>query len=311
MTAPVWLAALAGLDDEALAAFGNRGLLRRAQRLVADGAATVVDSSDATVDLQCDGVVVRLLPGGPTALRCPCPVAGVCVHKLVACVWARTASVPDEAAPDASTADVLADVLAWEPLAVNRAAGIAAVRRVAKEVTAVDLADGLRVEPRGHQLVVSWPGAPVIVVVPRAGLPGMLVEGTHSEVAERAWKLAALVRVFAAHGRSWPWPDGLDDTSGLQAAQRDAAAEVVAAAEAVIRQGLARVDPDGSARLSRAGQRAKLDDLPMLTRLATLAASQVNALHERDDDVDESAAFSALAESWALGRALTLSPIHI
>ncbi|MGC3953945.1 MAG: hypothetical protein QM804_06790 [Propionicimonas sp.] len=87
---PAWLGQLAALDDDAIAELANRGLLRRATKLV--DAVTMVATDDKTVELECEQLRVRLLPDGPTAARCPCPVAGVCVHVVAAWLWTRTAA---------------------------------------------------------------------------------------------------------------------------------------------------------------------------------------------------------------------------
>ncbi|MBK8755760.1 MAG: hypothetical protein IPM08_01180 [Actinomycetales bacterium] len=311
MSLPPWLSGLAGFDDDALAAFANPGLVRRAIKLVTDGAVTLGDMGDEWVEVACDGLSVRLAPGGPKALRCPCPVAGVCVHVVASCLWARSAvdilsdsadadpaGVPATAGTEPS--DVLSEVLAWTPESVNRAAGMAAIRRVAREPL-----DGPNtVEAKGSQLTLSWPGSPRVLAIAGVGPEGMVVEGSHSDVAERAWRLAAVVRLFAAHGRAWSWPDGLAARDGLQPAQLHAASEVAAVVERLTADGLARAAVGAADRLSRAGTRAKLEDLPLLARLTIAAASEVRALLARDDDTHESAAFSALAQAWALGTAI-------
>ena len=87
-TLPTWLAGTAALDDDALAALANRGLLRRAAKLV--DAVTLASADAKAVEVDCEQFRVRLLPAGPAAARCPCPVAGVCVHLVAAWLWTRT-----------------------------------------------------------------------------------------------------------------------------------------------------------------------------------------------------------------------------
>lgn len=310
MTVPAWLAVIAALDDDALAALANRGLVRRAVREV--DRVELVSADEGQVVLAHTGTppaTVRLLPGGPAAARCGCPVAGVCVHIVAACLWARGAApagitAAEGAAPAECAAEtVLAptvrhEVLGWDPVATMKAAGVAAVRRVAQGQDAA--ATDVRATASG--LHVTWPGAPEVVVLPGVGFAGMLVAGTHGDVAERAAKLEAVVRVFAAHGRGWPWPD--DHAGGVHPGQREAMRQVVDAVEAAVRAGLAHVRPDAAARLTGASQRARVEELPLLARLTGLAASQVARLAERDDDQAERPALVALAEAWALAHAL-------
>lgn len=309
MSLPVWLSVIAALDDDALAALGNRGLVRRAVRLVSENAVTLVSVTDAEVGLTCDGAAVKVLPGGPSAVRCSCPVAGVCVHVVAVCVWAREevgasgdpATSDSGVAPDAP--DALSDLLSWDPAAVNRAAGVAAVRAVAAEPL-----DAAAIETRPGQVIITWPGSPTVIALAGVGFAGMLVEGTHSEVAERTWKLSAVVRAFAAHQRPWPWPDGVGDDRHLQAAQREAAADLAAIIENLVTDGMSQAGRDACDRLTRASQRARLDDLPLLARLATLAAGHLTALAQRSDDTTETQVLSALAQPWTLARTLATGP---
>lgn len=308
---PAWCGVLAVMDDDALAALANRGLVRRAVRLVGEGAVTLAAATADAITLTCDSATVRLLPGGPAALRCSCPVAGVCVHVVAACVWARTAIATSEAADSADPTvaepahDAIVEMLGWDSAAVNRSAGIAAVRRVAAQPLTPGQAT---IEARPGQAVISWPGSPRVIALAGAGFAGMVVEGTHADVTERAWRLGAVVRVFAAHQRPWAWPDGLGADGGLAPAQRDAAAEVAAVIERIVAGGISQADRAGADRLTRAGQRARLDDLPLLARLVAVASGQLNGLAGRSDDAGEAAVFSALAQAWALGRALVDNP---
>ncbi len=98
---PAWLAATAALSDDALAELGNRGLIRRAQKIEV----SLLDVAAKQVSVTCAGtdqLVVKLVPQGPQQAACPCPAAGVCVHVIAACLWARTVELPDEPAPAAA-----------------------------------------------------------------------------------------------------------------------------------------------------------------------------------------------------------------
>ncbi|MFD7022450.1 hypothetical protein [Promicromonospora sukumoe] len=101
-TTYAWAAPYAGLDDDALKALGNAGLLRRARK---DTVTEVShDAKGAVLDVS--GVTVRVDGRGPAAVACDCPTAGVCQHVLTACLWA-TGVVPDvpagAAAPGAAS----------------------------------------------------------------------------------------------------------------------------------------------------------------------------------------------------------------
>lgn len=93
-----WAAPYAGLDDDALKALGNAGLLRRARKDFAgkDGVTELSHDPKGAV-LGVSGASVRVDGRGPAAVSCDCPTAGVCQHVLTACLWA--AEVAPEAPP--------------------------------------------------------------------------------------------------------------------------------------------------------------------------------------------------------------------
>ena len=236
MSAPAWLAATAALDDDAVAALANRGLLRRAAKLV--DAVRLVAADAQAVEVACEQFRVRLLPAGPDAARCPCPAAGVCVHVVAAWLWARTADIAvAEPAGDPGT-----------PSGAGAAPGA-----------------GTAEAPRGpdFSLPSEWASAP---------LPGS------APVVE----------------------SGTSPTAG----QRRAAGEVAEVVERLVASGLSQLGSGAIDRLARAGQRSRLEKLPLLARLVEAAAGKVRALASRDDEMGESACLSALAQAWALAGRL-------
>ena len=311
-TLPGWLDAYA-LDDDTLAVLANRGLVRRGNK-EADRLA-VLAASDAEVELSYQGTppaTLRLLPGGPTAARCGCPVAGVCVHVVAACVWARTQRAdgppvePVETGPtppvevDETTSPALTELLALDPARVNRAAGVAAVRRVAAGIEPTPTT----ITPGQGSVRVSWPGSPEVVAVPGGGFAGMLVGGRPSDVEHRALRLEAVVRVWAAEGRSWVWPEARGAEDAVQPGQLEALDAAAAAVETLLVSGLSRVSDDGVARLRAAAQRARLEALPLLGVLLTGAAGRAAAVAAREDDATERDLLEALGRAWSLASAV-------
>ena len=76
---------LARYDDEALAALGNRGLLRRAYKDLETHAAEIETRADAgaeIVQVRVVGQTVRFDARGPAQAHCGCPAAGVCQHHV-------------------------------------------------------------------------------------------------------------------------------------------------------------------------------------------------------------------------------------
>lgn len=84
-------------DDDALAAFANRGLLRRAQKDLEKLAPDVIEESPETVVVGMGEHRIRFDGRGPTHAQCSCPASGVCQHVLAAMI-ALQRLVPDTAA---------------------------------------------------------------------------------------------------------------------------------------------------------------------------------------------------------------------
>ena len=329
------------LDDVALIALGNRGLLRRGRAELAAGRVEPVNGpidpeageqpvpGTVTIGVGRPAVPVTLTVSGPQDARCPCPVAGICVHILAACLWLREAVNRDgadesttaaetptnPASPDASVTPapaqgppsdpVLEEVLAWNPADVEKSLGAEARRRAQASLagTAPDrLAAPTDVTSAPGRLSITWPDAPEIVVIAGLGPRGMIVSGRHSSAAKAAWSLQAVIRLFARAGRPWPWPD---EKSTFDDRKRDVVSTVATAIETLLSAGISHAGPRSATDLERLAQVTRLEELPRLSRLLTSAAGRLRALAERDDAVDEATVLSALAAAWALTQALT------
>ena len=318
-----WAAVYAGYDDDALATLASPGLVRRARKDVTAGRVEPVEVRPDGVVVSVGGVRVELDARGPAGARCACPTPGTCQHVVAASLWARgTGAAPaaapaaarDGATPSASAPDPVAEILALDPRAVHRAAGVAVVRAVAETVPAEPVegaVGGLPAEVAvdGPRAEVSWPGAPRVTYVAGAGFPGMLVarEGAAwSDADERRWRLEALVHVWRAHGRPWPWPERAAATpraTGVPDA-RAVADEVVRAVERLLDVGLSHVGRDDLEELRGAGVVARLGRRPAVQRLVTSAVGRLEALADRRDAVDETDCLLALAELWAYVQAV-------
>ena len=334
------------LDDVALIALGNRGLLRRGRAELAAGRVEPVNGPTApeAVSQPVPGVVtigvgrppvpVTLTAAGPQDARCPCPVAGICLHVLAACLWMREAvnrggTAEDSSAVNATTGPtasqaqptgtrlseapaheggsdpVLDEVLAWEPVDVEKSLGAEARRRAQASLAGIApgrLAAATDVTSAPGRLSITWPDAPEIVVIAGLGPRGMIVSGRHSSVANAAWCRQAVIRLFARAGRPWPWPD---EKATLGDRKRDVVSTVATVIETVLSAGISHAGPRSATDLERLAQVSRLEELPRLSRLLTSAAWRLRALAERDDAVDEAAVLSALAAAWSLTQALT------
>ena len=340
----LWAAAFSvygALDDVALIALGNRGLLRRGRAELAAGRVAPVNepadpgagaqpvAEEVTIGVGRPPVPVTLTVCGPQDARCPCPVAGICVHILAACLWMRQAVNRDGADESTTAADtptapacpearatstpaqatssdpVMEEVLAWEPADVEKSLGAEARRRVQASLAGMALGRltaGTEVTTAPGRLSITWPDAPEIVVIAGLGPRGMIVSGRHSSAAETAWRLQAVIRLFARAGRAWPWPD---EKTTFDDRKRDVVSTVATSIETLLSAGLSHAGLRSAADLERLAQVTRLEELPRLSRLLTSAAGRLRALAERNDALDEATALSALAAAWSLTQALT------
>lgn len=105
-------AQLARYDDDAFAALGNRGLLRRAYKDLETQAADIQAQADAII-VTIAGQRVRFDARGPAQAQCDCPAAGVCQHLLAAAIvlkrsgetTAANATATDQTSAEHANAD--------------------------------------------------------------------------------------------------------------------------------------------------------------------------------------------------------------
>ncbi len=97
---------LLALDGDKLAALANRGLVKRAQKMLAKGAGPRIEMDGVTV-VAIDGEVRTELPQGKALSDCPCSCSAtkVCRHRIAAVL----------AYQEAFGGDAPADVVDWSP----------------------------------------------------------------------------------------------------------------------------------------------------------------------------------------------------
>lgn len=312
-----WIQAWRAYDDDTLTALANAGLLRRAAKDVEAGKLRWLEERADGGAIEADGQRVELDARGPQQARCDCPAPGMCKHILGAALWLRSqepaeappAGVPAAGSDTGSAAapaapNPLAEILALDPAALFKAAGVAAVRRAAAMApTAIEWRQQeavLVMELGDLGQSCRW--------IAGAGFAGMVSEVPARE--RKAVHLAALAALRAALGRPLAWPDGLGPApaiaadAGLQPNETAFIEQVRAALHELLAGGLSHVGPQTSARLLALNMSARGEGLPRLAALLRNLGGIADLLVSRDHRVQERDALALLSQLQALCDAL-------
>lgn len=283
-------------DDDALAALASAGLVRRAAKDVDAGKVAWRDAPAGIVGA--DGQHVQVNAAGPARAICDCAAPGICKHILAAAIWLRSAAEPVHV-------DVLADVLALDPAALCKAAGVAATRK----------AHALFAEAPGADVTVL-PGALLIALpeldlacryIAGAGFAGMVSEAPAASRA--AMHLLALACAWRAHGQAFLWPAALAVTpdaaaDGLTPAEQQFLERVRQLILETCHGGWSHMSDVMPAQLRALAMSARVDAFPRLAAMLRTLAGTTALLVARDLNADERQAIALAARIHALCHAL-------
>lgn len=299
-----WLAIYRNFDDDALAALASIGLLRRAAKDVDAGKVMLKEPIGPSVALiEADGQQVRIGQSGPAQARCDCPAPGICKHILAAALWLR--HVPSEAALQTPASDALAEVLALDPVAIFKLAGVAATRKAAVLFSDIGTAT---IAPQGGVLVIELRALELACrYVAGGGFQGMVSEASASTRA--AVHLLALAAVWRDQGRVFTWPESaaspaLTVVGTLTDTEHQFLQRVQAVVIEVCRIGWSHVSEVIPVQLRAFGMSARIESFPRLARLLRTLAGNAELLAKRDVSGDERRALRMAARIHALCHAL-------
>ena len=297
------------LDDDALIALANRGLVRRARKDLRKEAPELEGVDEDRVRLQVQGNEV-LLTEPPASSTCSCLAEGICRHILVG--WMHLASlaevypegvggVDSVSEPEAEQASPLPELLAINDEALRRWAGTALLRRALRE-----LGRGLRVQlEEGPPLVIriaDW--NETVRWLPGAGLAGMLC-GCHASEPCVHRVAAVLGAQVLAGCRELAIDDPLLRASeGAPRTRSELLEELGAVLAELVRLGLTRVSSATVGRLRTLATSAHGVDLPRLERVVQSLAREVELQLERHGQASSEALLLQAARAEALRRAL-------
>ncbi len=298
------VSALAAFDEAALTLLANKGLVRRAQRDVADGLAAVTGAEADAVTVACDGDTVRMDRRGPSSATCTCPAPGICRHRLAAVLVVQAlgaAAGPEPGtAPEPAGPAAAADIEALPPEALRKWAGKAAWR-AARELSEA----GADVAAEGQGFIVAFPdGGPVVRIVAGQGPDGMVSKT--AQAARKAIHAAAWLAVRAHLGLEAPAADGEDEAAPAEAATVPAEFldAVTAALEDVVRLGFNLAPESLEERLFLLSVSSRADALPRLAAMLRTLSANVRSRRRRDFAFDPDGCLVILSDAFLLVSAL-------
>jgi hypothetical protein len=264
------------LDDDALAALANKGLVRRARKDLQAHPPKLSDAPADKVLLQVEDCIVDLAQV-PSQSRCTCPATGMCRHILAALLFLRESA--SEIALSAGAGFAAEEVLALTDDMLQAWAGKPTLRKALQA-----LALSLPVEfEESAALLARFPTWNVTCRwLPGAGLAGIICS-CHS-VAPCEHRVAAVLAYQVAKGRRRIL---LEDAS-LEASARAprTRAEVLASVGGVLREmvalGLSRLSRSTADRLRTLAVSAHGVDLPRLERMLRALADEIALTLSRD-----------------------------
>lgn len=313
------------LDDDALAALANRGLLRRAQKDLEGQRPTVLDVTENHVRVQVvDGTVD--VPELPPQSTCSCPAAGICRHILGALIFLRddpellkgdeskksdSADASGEPAPgtaaSASTTPTQpspVEVLgAVDDAALQKWSGKPLLRK-AEKLLASDPVVEIETEPT---LIIRFPRRNISCRwIPSAGLEGLICSCQAGRVCEHlvaavmAYQASLGTRTIEARAVS------LEESSGAPRTRAEVLDSVAQVLRETVSLGLSRLSTVTSNRLTTLAISAHGVDLPRLERMLKGLADDARLIVRRDARGDSAALLDRAARVEALRTALSI-----
>ncbi len=290
---------LAVLDDDALAALANKGLVRRAHKDVQRSAPRHIGSEGDQLTFDVEGQVVRL-GAVPTAARCDCGASAVCRHVLTVLLYLRDKLPPADVDSTTQTdVDPVGEIMAVTPEALEKWAGKALFRQ------AVGTPHGDAQCDVDATIIITLPfqNATVRWLAAR-GLDGMLCTCHASGPCKH--KVTAVLAFWSRQGRPLPQSakGALEASSGSPRTRDEVLTSVRQILSEMVMIGIERVSDATRDRLKTLAVSAHGVDLPRLERVLNVLATETGLLLTRDAHGDSARVLRAAGLAWALAVAL-------
>lgn len=264
------------LDDDALAALANKGLVRRAHKDVQANPPKLNEASADKVLLQIEDCTVDIAEVLSQS-RCTCPATGVCRHILAALLFLRESA--SEITDAAGTGFSAEEVMALTDEMLQAWAGKAKSRKATQA-----LAFGLPVEfEEAATLLIRFPTWNVTCRwLPGAGLAGTICSCHSAAPCEH--RVAAVLAYQVAKGqrRIAPEAASMEASAGAPRTRAEVLVSVGVVLREVIALGLSRLSQSTADRLRTLAVSAHGVDLPRLERMLRALADEVALTLSRD-----------------------------
>ena len=301
---PGLLQAMQAFDDQALATLANPGLLRRAQRDLAEGKIALEAGEAKSALLAVDGQMVEMAAAGPVAARCDCPAVGVCRHRIAAVLFLRDLDTDGEGpAPQSPPADAQ-EIVATISLADARKFAGRPGWRAALEL----LAEVQAVEPGESSIAVRFAGLDDPVLILRGqGMAGIVSNAAKAK--KKPYHAAALISARRHFGLP---EDGLGEADAPVTATQTSRSPPDPQFLARVEQALGDIAQLGfnlapeslEESLFALSVSSRADALPRLASILRGIAAQMRLKRARSFEFDAARMLELTATAHALARAV-------
>jgi hypothetical protein len=277
-------AVAAHLDDDALAALANKGLVRRARKDLETSPPTLVGPDGDRLHVRIEDCSVNLAQM-PADSKCTCPATGVCRHILAAFIFLREstpAPAPGhshEPVPQPEPSAARDEILAVTDEILHKWAGKALLRKATQA-----LAIGLSAEfDEGNVLAIRFPTWNIVCRwMPGGGLAGIICSCHAAGACEH--RVAAVLAYQAAQGQRQIQVEiaTLEASAGAPRTRPEVLESVGVVLREMVGLGLSRLSRSTEDRLRTLAVSAHGVDLPRLERVLRALADEVGLALARD-----------------------------
>jgi hypothetical protein len=299
-------AVAAHLDDDALAALANKGLVRRARKDLETSPPTLVGPEGDRLRFRIEECSVDL-DQTPAQSKCTCPATGVCRHILAAFVFLRESAPPtvgcvERTSPDAKPTSARDEILAVTDEILQKWAGKALLRKATQ-----GLAFGSPAEfDEGAVLTIRFPTWNIVCRwMPGGGLAGIICSCHAAGPCEH--RVAAVLAYQAAQGQRQIQVEtaALEASLGAPRTRQEVLDSVGVVLREMVGLGLSRLSRSTEDRLRTLAVSAHGVDLPRLERVLRALADEVGLALARDAQAASPNLLATAARIEALRSGLT------